>query len=196
MRTSLIALTAALLLTGNVLAADKNGRFSVRGAGLLSCKIYTQERAKQSKAYLMMGGWLDGYITGLNQYEVDTYDGTSFESTELIAAIINDHCKTHPKDGLFAVTSSIMNSLKADRIRAGSPFVAVKIGTRQTHLYQETVRRLQKTLKKKGYYKGKISGKWNSKTQQALKTFQKKSKLQASGFPDQITLWRLLRENS
>jgi len=196
MRTILIALTTALLLTGSAFAADKDQRFSVRGAGLISCKIYTQERAKQSKVYMMIGGWLDGYITGLNEYQANTYDGTSFESTELIAAIINDHCTSHPKDGLFAVINTIMSKLKDDRIQADSPFVLIKIGNRQTQLYQETLQRLQKLLSKKGYYKGKINGKWNSKIQQAIKTFQQKAKLKASGFPDQFTLWRLFRENN
>ena len=82
-------------------SATVDGAFAVRGAGVVDCKTFLAEREKRSRAYLMMGGWIDGYLTGVNQYAQDTYDATSFESTELFAQIIADHCKTHPNDRLF-----------------------------------------------------------------------------------------------
>ena len=52
-------------------AADEQGRYAIHGAGLLKCRVFVEEKSKQSPAYMMIGGWMDGYpITpkGLNFY--------------------------------------------------------------------------------------------------------------------------------
>ncbi len=191
-------LRACLALLGSVLAlnayaADRAGSFSVRGAGLLTCDIFVKERAQQSRAYLMIGGWLDGYINGLNQYAADTYDIMSFESTELLAVIIAEHCEAHPKDRLFSVVNTLMIKLRDDRIRERSPLLAVKVDKYQTRLYRETLRRAQRALSERGHFSGEITGAWDDKTERALRAFQRASDLMPTGFPDQKTLWRLLR---
>ena len=111
-RNLIVILTWLLLTAGQ--AADITDRFSIRGAGLLTCDIYVSERAERSEAYLMIGGWLDGYITGVNQYAPDTYDVTSFESTELLSIIIDNHCQQNPEDRLFSVVNSILAELHDD----------------------------------------------------------------------------------
>jgi hypothetical protein len=191
-------LRACLALLGSVVAftasaADGTGSFSVRGAGLLTCDIFVKERAQQSRAYLMIGGWLDGYINGLNQYAPETYDIVSFESTELLAVIIAEHCQAHPKDRLFSVVNTIVIRLGDDRIRERSPLTAVKVGKYETRLYEETLRRVQRALSERGHFSGQLTGSWDDKTERALRAFQRASDLQATGFPDQKTLWRLLR---
>lgn len=180
-------------MTPGALGADSRGDFSIRGAGILSCEAYNKARSEQSGAYLMIGGWLDGYITGMNKYAPGTYDATSFESTELFATIIGKHCRENPQDRLFSVVNTIMVNLNDDRIRERSPFTRVKVGDKQTKLYQETLRRVQRELIRRGFYNGDVTGLWDEQTQRGLETFQTESDLKASGFPDQTTLWRLLR---
>jgi hypothetical protein len=187
------ALLCAALTASAAQAADGQGRFAIRGAGLLTCATYVEERAAQSKAYYVVGGWLDGYITALNQFAPDTYDVTTFESTELLALLIDEHCKKHPDDRLFPVANTIFTMLREDRLRAPSASVAVKVGDRQTQLYREVVSRAQRELSRRGVYRGPADGKFSPAVQQALTTFQRQQKLNASGFPDQATLWRLFR---
>lgn len=176
--------------------ADGEGRFSIRGAGLLTCNIYVKEREQQSNAYYMIGGWLDGYITARNQFSPTTYDVTSFESTELLTVIIDNHCKKNPKDRLFSVVNTILTRLHDDRLRTGSFFVNVRVGDRQIQLYREVVRRMQKELKGRRYYNGDVDGRFGPGTQKAIAAFQRAQGLKPTGFPDQTTLWQLLRRGS
>lgn len=174
-------------------AADDDGRFSIRGAGLLNCETYVKEREARSKAYYMIGGWLDGYITGRNQFSPDTYDVTSFESTELLALILAEHCNKNPGDRLFSVVHSIFTKYEEDRVREGSPFVTVEVNERKTSLYRETMRRAQRVLKERKHYYGEIDGEFGPMMQLAIERFQREQEMNPTGFPDQSTLWRLFR---
>jgi len=177
----------------NLYAADSANRYSIRGAGLLTCKNYVIEREKKSDAYFMIGGWIDGIITGINQYAANTYDVTSFESTELLALIIQRHCEKNPEDRLYSVINTIFSSLHEDRIKHGSALVAVKVDDKQTHLYRELIRRIQQALTKRKLYAGKANGQFTPALEKAIKSFQQRKKMKPTGFPDQSTLWRLLR---
>jgi hypothetical protein len=173
-------------------AATVDGAFAVRGAGVIDCKTFLAEREKRSRAYLMMGGWIDGYLTGINQYAPDTYDATSFESTELFAQIIADHCKTHPYDRLFEVMNSIIRQKWQNRTVERSPFVTVTVGGRSTQLYRTTVVRVQQRLAKKGFLRSQPSGDFDDATVRAIAAFQKTlAGYKPTGFPDQATLFML-----
>ncbi len=192
--TRFLLLLLAVLYWPASHGADAQGAFSIRGAGLLSCETYVKERVKQSKAYYMIGGWLDGYITGVNQYAPETFDATSFENAELLALLLQEHCKDHHDDRLFSVVNSLLIKLQDDRLRTPSAQISVKVGTRETILYEEVLRRLQLKLQEGGYYRGELEPQFGEKTQAALAAFQRKNKLPATGFPDQTTLWHLLRQ--
>ena len=45
-------------------AADKEGEFSVDGAGSYPCSAYTKAWDEQSRDFYVFIGWLDGYVTG------------------------------------------------------------------------------------------------------------------------------------
>ena len=193
MKLHALFLIVAPLASASALAADVEGAFSIRGAGLLTCEVYTEQRAERSNAYLMIGGWIDGYITARNQFEQDTYDVTSYESTELLAAIIDNHCQNNPEDRLFAVVNSIFVKLGGERIRERSPFVTAEIDGREARLYRETVRRLQSKLMERGLYSGEINGLLSDATIAAIRGYQDGvPQFEATGFPDQTTLWSLL----
>ena len=101
-------------------AADDRGQYAVRGAGLISCGLYVQQRAAKSDVYLMVAAWIDGYVTGINQHAADTYDLLPFEGAELLMTILDKHCKTHPKDPVFGVMNSLFKQLwpeQADRLK-------------------------------------------------------------------------------
>jgi hypothetical protein len=182
------------VLCGPAWPADDNGLFSIRGAGLLTCEIYASERDQRSSAYLVIGGWIDGYITGLNQYSAGTYDITSFESTELLSAVIDTHCRDNPGDRVFSVINSIVAQIRGDKIDASSPTVPIEVGGREIRLYGATVEKLQMALREQGFFEGEAaSGQWDDATRSALQGFQRSAELEPTGFPDQTTLWRLLR---
>ena len=184
----------SLLISQEAYSADKQGQFGVRGAGLISCALYEQERAAQADVYLMTASWVDGYITGINQYSSDTYDILSFETTELLTSILSKHCKKHPEDTVFAVLSTLFKKLHNDRLTELSKKTEVAIGVRKVLLYVEVVKRVQMKLSAAGFYKRKIDGSYKQSSIDAMKNFQQSIDFNPTGFPDQVTLWRLLRD--
>lgn len=176
-------------------AADNNGKFAIRGAGLVDCQTFLQEQEKRSPAYLMMGGWIDGYINGVSQYAAETYDATSFESTELFVEIVKNHCQKNARDRLFSVVNSVIAQRWESRIKNQTPLVGVKLGENAVQIYRETIVRMQKRLAEKGFFTLPATGQFDAATITALADFQKTLKGYAStGFPDQATLWALFTE--
>lgn len=182
-----------LLLAAKAYTADGEGQFAVRGAGLLSCAIYTQERAARSEVYLVAAAWVDGYITGINQHAPQTYDLMSFESTELLMAILDNHCKTNPSDPIFGVLVNLFKKLWPDRIIDKSNKTTIAVGEREARHYVETISRVQNRLQTAGFYAGTLNGKYTPQTMEAMRKFQTSIGFDPTGFPDQLTLWRLMR---
>ena len=174
-------------------AADGNGQFALRGAGLLPCSVITRERAARSELYRLAAAWADGYLTGINQHRDGTYDAVSFESTELLMAVVAEHCQGHPNDPLFGVLNSIFKKLAPDRLQQKSPKLEIANGQLRTSLYASVLMRIQGLLASHGHYAGEITGKYDDGTIAALKAYQSSIGFEPTGFPDQATLWRLFR---
>jgi len=189
-----IALLGGVLSSG-VFAATDSGKYAIRGAGLIDCQTYLTEQEKQSPAYMMIGGWIDGYITGINQYATNTFDATSFESTELFAEIIKNHCQKNPEDRLLPVMNSIISQQWKKRITDFSPLVNVTLGDSSVRIYRETIVRLQERLAEKGFFKLPATGQFDSNTIEGIASFQRTLKgYKVTGFPDQATLVSLFAE--
>ena len=181
----------------NVIAATESGRYAIRGAGLIDCQTYLDEQKKQSSAYLMIGGWIDGYITGVNQHAADTYDATSFESTELFAELIKNHCQKNPEDRLFPVMNSIIAQRWENRVQTESPLIGIRLGDLSVQMYKATLIKIQTRLAGEGYYELPASGSFDAKTISALAEFQKTlDNFEPTGFPDQATVWALFSKQS
>lgn len=175
------------------LAADDKGQHGVRGAGLVSCAVYEKERNLKSQVYLILASWMDGYITGTNQWADDTYDVMPFQTTEFIANIISYHCKKNPTDRIFPVLRDLIKKISKSRLSNKSDKIEVGVGDRNTKLYVEVVIRLKTELKRAGYYHGEINNIYDGETIKAMKEFQGSLDFNQTGFPDQLTLWRLLK---
>lgn len=176
------------------LAADSKGRFAPKGAGLIRCEQFVAEHAAGSDAYLLFRGWIDGYLTAVNQYEPGNFDVTAWQTPASIATLIDNHCGKHPDDEVLAVAMTIVSSLRSDRIRSESTLVKLENNEgKHVLLYEETLRRLQSKLADSGFYDGEPSGAFNTGTETAIRTFQSSNGLEETGLPDQNTLWRLLK---
>ena len=186
---------SALGFATEAISAGSDGRFVIRGAGLLNCSNFVEEKEKQSNAYFMIAGWIDGYITGVNRYKTLTYDITSYESTELLARLIDNHCSSNPDDRLYTVMNSIVSRIDEHRIEDATVPVIVEVGDQSTRIYPSTLLRIQNQLTEAGYYSGPIHGRYDSAVIEAMKSHQASIGFQSTGFPDQASVWFLL-ENS
>jgi hypothetical protein len=184
---------ALLAVEPRVRADDSRGQHAVRGAGLISCGLYTEQRDAKSDVYLMTAAWIDGYVTGINQHAADTYDLLPFEGAELLMSILDKHCRAHAKDPVFGVLNSLFKQLWPDRLTTRSDKTAIDVGDQKTELYQAVISRIQQHLHARGLYDGPVNGAFSLQTIDALKRFQTSIAFEATGFPDQMTLWRLLR---
>lgn len=193
---NLVLLLILIAASGqSALAADRQGEFAVKGFGFATCKQYTTELDANSKAYFMFGGWIEGYFTAMNQHVADTYDITPWETTELLARLIENHCRRNPEHRFFAVLNSLGLRLKADRLRTKSEAIETEAGEHKAVVYREVMRRVQKTLKQRGFYRSVVDGLYGPNTRTAIEAFQKEQgDLQVTGVPDQVTLLRLLRQ--
>jgi putative peptidoglycan binding protein len=186
---------ACLLNTQEAITADAHGQFGIRGAGLISCKIYENERKARADVYLMTAAWIDGYITATNENLADTYDIMSFETTELLTEVLDKHCKKNPKDIVFTVLKALLVKLHDDRLRNYSKKTEIVVGERTISLYVDTLKRVQQRLTSAGFYSGKIDADYGEKMIRAMKSYQTSIGFNPTGFPDQATLWRLLRSS-
>ena len=190
------ALTLALLVSvvpGAVPAADSDGKFAMKGAGLLPCRVYLSERERRSNVYYMIGGWVEGYVSAHNRHSEQTFDILSFESLELMLEIAERQCRENPDARLHEVLHAIIRQVERDRLESESPRVQIGTGERRTALYRETIRRVQERLRELGRFGEDADGRFTPQTRDALAAYQEDIGFEPTGFPDQATLWRLLR---
>lgn len=174
-------------------AADSQQRFAMKGAGMVPCQLFVAEREKGSDAYYLMGGWVEGYLSAYNQMTPGVYDVLSFESTELLLKVIDGHCRSHPQDPLYGVVSAMLTELTPGALTEESTRVDIREGDRRVILYRTTIGRIQSALVELGLYHGVVDGRFTDETRAALIAFQSDIGFETSGFPDQATLWKLLR---
>jgi len=207
----LLAVAAALLAAagaGSAGAADTEGRFAVKGAARTTCaqfiKVY-DEREEKPQLYLIFAGWLEGYVSALNERTDETYDLLAFETTELIARLLYANCRRNPEEKFFNVVRSMVSVLAPSRLTAFSRLIEVN-GAVTTpsgesrdvtlHVYAEALEDAQAKLKAAGHFAGEPDGVFTEETRAALEAYQKAESITPTGLPDQITLLKLLRQSS
>jgi hypothetical protein len=190
-KSSMIALS--LLMANGAIAADSEGRFAVKGAGISSCEKYLAEFDARSKAFYAYGGWVEGYLTATNQYLDATYDVTPWETTTLLATLLAEHCRKAPDKPFIRAVRAMVTALSDERIQESSPLLIAKSGDSGVRVYREVIRRMQRRLAELELYEGEIDGVYNNDTRSAITAYQEREGIEPNGLPDQNTLTRLMR---
>ncbi len=185
-------MSAATLMPIEARGADPGGQFAVEGIGGSTCESFVATKSESSNAYWMFLGWLDGYMTGINQYSPETYDITPWQSQNLLSVLFEKFCARNPGATFFAVANKMIVELRDDRLRESSAPVVAAVGERSIGVYREILRRVQVLLKEDGHYRGKVDGLFGPNTRRALESYQKQVGLTVTGLPDQATLFKLL----
>lgn len=174
-------------------AADVNERFAPKGAGTITCEVFVEEHERESDAYILFRGWIDGYITAVNQLTPETFDIAAWESTAFLASVIDNHCRKNPEDSVMAVTMAIVEGLHDDRITRSSPLVTAEAGDQSMRIYEATLVEVQSALIELGLLSEAPTGRFTAATSAALTRYQTAQNLTPTGLPDENTLWALLR---
>lgn len=193
--TVLVAAGALLVAAADLAkAGDKAGNYFVRGFGSQSCERFLAERKAGSPAYLIFRTWANGYITAYSQFGADTYDAAADFDLDSVAAMIANFCAGNKKSNYATAVYVVTRELHKYRIEKQSPVASIRAGKGELHVFEETVRRIQQTLKQQGIYKGAVDGKFGKSTATAIGIYQNKKKLPETGVPDRRTLLAVYRD--
>jgi hypothetical protein len=185
-------LPALLLLACTAHAADEAGQFMVKGGGRATCEAFLVAQQARDQEFVSLAGWVDGYLSALNQSEDDTYDIAPWQGTELLLAAISGQCRKDPSQTFHAAAFRITESMRAARLTTRSPLVKATVGDQAVVMYQAVVVRIQQRLALRGLFDAEATGEYDAATIEAMKAFQAERKLPVTGLPDQVTLANLL----
>jgi len=174
-------------------AADADGNFVIKGAGTVSCEVFTAARAARDERFTSIAGWLDGYLTGVNELREKTVDLAPWQHTELLLSALDSWCRKRPNDTVHTASFRLVESLLATRLAERSTLVAIENDDAvPVHLHAAVIERIQQRLTQRGLFAGAASGQFDDATREALRQFQRQRKLPVTGMPDQVTLANLL----
>ena len=179
--------SAATGVTGD----EPASRFAVKGRGLASCEAMTTAFQQQSPERLAFAGWINGYLTGLQQAEPDTFDLAPWQPTDFLIRYTLGYCAQNPDRPYFAAVATLVRALRAFRLTAPSDLIQLQAEGRQVRFYQETLRQVEARLNDLGLAEVDADGTFTTETFAALKTFQGQHDLAATGLPDLETLLAL-----
>ena len=182
----------ALTFAMPVHAGDANGRYAIKGGGRMTCDTFQKARAENSSNLLIFGGWIEGYVSAVNNYEKNTYDMTPWQTTELLLGLIAAGCENNPDARFVDVVGALFKQLYPQRVQSESPIGKFEVGETGIFMYQAVLKSVQTALNAAGYDVGTPTGLAGPETVEALVAYQKANGLKETGLPDQATLYALL----
>ena len=192
----LLAMILSLALvspTGPALAADRNGEFSSRGLGIITCQRYLEEKAGNTENYPFFRSWLNGYLSAYNQFRPETFDISAGAPIEQLIAAVEQICEADPQRPFWAAASRLTRLLDDRRLTVKPELVTLTAGDNTVTVTKAQVRRVQQALKDRGYQVGVVDGLYGGNTRRALEDFQQSEALTVTGLPDRETVTKLLQ---
>lgn len=188
---SVVIMTGTLLSANAANAADREGKFSVRGLGSRTCSTFLAA-ANEPVEYDRFGSWLLGYVSARNRAEPETYDFIPTEAGTDFPNIVAVVCKTSPEATLQVAADKAIAALAPMRQTVASPLVQLQSEGRTVAIRQDALRTLQQALIRRKLYKGSADGDSNPRFIAALKDLQRKEGLPVTGLPDIDTFIRAI----
>lgn len=181
-----------LLLTASAgQAADRSGKFSIRGPGSQSCAAFLAAAGKPED-YARYASWLLGYASARNRIEPNTYDFIPTEAGADLPNIVAVICRSNDKASVEQAAHSAIAALAQMRQASASPLVEVQADGKRVKIHQEALRTLQTALIARKAFTGKADGFASASLVAALKNFQRKESIPVTGLPDIDTFIRVL----
>jgi hypothetical protein len=190
----LLTLLAAFFVTSGTWAGDTTGAFALRGAGLTKCEVFVKAYREKDEMLYVFFGWIDGYVSGLNELSENTYDRMPWQSTELLGEVVRRSCEGRPTEYFFAELRSVVEALKDHSVAENQEKKVLEMGKERALVYADTLKRAQAALTAKGHYSGDAHGNFDPDTHAAIIKFQTAKGIPTTGLPGPITLWALLVE--
>ncbi|WP_421869376.1 peptidoglycan-binding domain-containing protein [Motiliproteus sp.] len=176
-------------------AADSQGRFAVRNAGMVSCAKFIEEKSKNSPTFNLYMGWIDGYLSAANQFTDETFDLVPWGNTPFLAALLENHCRKNLNQRFYVAVNMLAGTLLEQRLTEHSDLVVAVNDEQKTYIYKKVLKQVQEQLQKAKHYTGAADGLFGDTTIAALESYQRQQGIKVTGLPDQVTLYKLLRSS-
>lgn len=190
---SSLAITAIALTSAFTPAwsADENNKFAAKGAGRLNCAQYLDIRKEKSRDYFVTGGWIEGYISGVNAFQPKTFDATPWQTTELVLGLLARACENDPDARLLNLVNQYLREVVNVRLRESSELINLKSDGKGLLIYKEVLSMAQKRLEALGFEPGATDGTPDARSLSAFRAFQESKGISQTSLPDQLTLLNL-----
>jgi len=193
----LVAALALCLATGPgrpVEAADTDGNFAIKGGGVQPCSALLTAHDRKSDDLGLYAGWIDGYLTGLNQFSPQTYDLATWQGSDTLLSMTRAVCQQMPPDTrVLEAFLQIVRAIQPGRLQQEEGLVALLHNGKGTAIYGSILITAKTRLNALGHQAGAEDTAFTEATALAFQRFQKAEGLAETGLPDQQTLYRLLR---
>ncbi|NRA30558.1 MAG: peptidoglycan-binding protein [Parvularculaceae bacterium] len=184
---SFAALAAASAMVGSSASAgDTEGRYAVKGVGLMPCKMFIEQVQQGSPQAAAVVSWLDGYVSGANMLIDDTYDLVSWQDG-VLPNILASTCAQAPDQPVAVMAGEIVKLLGPQRVVSAERPETITVGEAKRLMYPSVVKAMQQKLKDNGIAVG-VDGDFGPGTQRAISGFQTANNLPSTGFPDPRTM--------
>jgi hypothetical protein len=184
-------LAAALSLPQAAHPADIDGRFAIKGAGLKTCAEFNAARAGGLRDAALYGGWIEGYLSAVNQSTPDTFDIAPWQTVELILGIVAGVCERRPEARFIDVVNAFIRDSFPLRVARESPVETVRAADGALFMYAAVIEQIGARLAALGRFAGAPGPRFTPDLTAALAEFQRGEGLEATGVPDQRTLFHL-----
>ena len=173
-------------------AADSSGEFAIKGAGLQTCEAVVRAWDTRSDDLKLYIGWLDGYLTGMNQHFDATFDIAPWQSSATVLGISRQLCRE--RDGssrLIDVVNELVRDFSPSRLQEKSNATVIRRGDQAAAQYSEIILRMKRRLVEEGFLGGDVDASFGEDTADALERFQEDRGLRVTGVPNQETFFAL-----
>lgn len=192
-RTNLIATTAvfvvSLLFPMNVIAADTDGNFSVRGFGSISCQDFISlVEANDTDALIAHSHWLQGYFSAHNRKSAEAYDTVPVYRAEDILTLVRSVCEQIPEQPVESAANASVRLFERAHLSADSKLITVENDGRQATIREGVIAQMQQALADMGHYDSVVDGLFGRNTAAAISRYQRETNLPETGLPDLATL--------
>ena len=198
MRTTTL-LTLLLYFALPALAADADGNYAVKGAGIATCADFAKAKEASEREYFMYAGWAEGFISAANLYEDSTFDIVPWQNTDVLATALASYCRNVPTEKFHLAVSRMMQEFFPTRLRQRSPLLVLGTDTKGVVIYAEVLERTRQRLRETGHLDrggeiGEESSDLDEATADALAAYQAEKDLPITRLPDQLTLLYLFTD--
>jgi hypothetical protein len=188
-----------VVLTGSLqaaLAADGEGNFAVKGAGLETCRTYLAARDEAAARFLVFRTWVNGFVTAYNMQTSDTFDVSPMHSIEALSSALANVCEDMPDEAMVNAVASLVAGLAPARSTRKSEPLSISFDGRTVQISSDLFARVQQELRERGFYNGAVDSKYGPGTRRALEAYQESMEIRQTGLPDRATVIQLMGSGS